>query len=79
MDKRNRLDEEIFTYRVTKNDTVIIDWNGRTVSTLKGKDAEKILLKINQASDDKEIQLILAKVTGNFKRGNERTSKNKNK
>ena len=64
---------------MSKNNTVFIDWCGKTVSTLKGKDAERILLKINQAIDEKEVQLILAKVTGNFKRGNEREAKNKNK
>jgi hypothetical protein len=75
--KRKRLEKEVFTYRVTKNNTVFIDYNGRQVTTLKGKEAEKILNKINH-----EVQLILAKVTGNFKRGNEKdatkTKKNGN-
>lgn len=75
IDKRNRLDEEIFTHRVTKNNTVFIDWCGKSVMTLKGKEAERILSKLNSAQNEKEIQLILAKVTGNFKRGNERNSK----
>ncbi|PGZ09109.1 hypothetical protein COE30_09830, partial [Bacillus cereus] len=30
------------------------------------------LNKINYANNDKEKQLIMAKITGNFKRGNER-------
>jgi hypothetical protein len=72
IDKRKRLDAEVFTYRVTKNNTVFIDYHGKQVSVLKGKEAEKILHKINQASSDHEIQLILAKVTANFKRGNEK-------
>ncbi|QWI77732.1 ABC transporter ATP-binding protein [Bacillus mycoides] len=38
---------------------------------LKGNDAEKFLNKINRASNEKEKQLIMAKITGNFKRGNE--------
>jgi hypothetical protein len=73
IDKRKRLDEEVFTYRITKNNTVFIDYNGKQVTILKGKEAEKIMNRINQATSEKEIQLILAKVTGNFKRGNERT------
>lgn len=77
IDKRNRLDEEVFTYRVTKNNTVFIDWCGKPVTTLKGKEAERILSKLNSAPNEKEVQLILAKVTGNFKRGNERNAKNK--
>ncbi len=35
---------------------------------LKGNDAEKFLNKINHANNDKEQQLIMAKITGNFKR-----------
>jgi len=77
IDKRNRLDEDIFTYRVTKNNTVFIDWCGKSVTTLKAKEAERIIAKLNSAANEKEVQLILAKVTGNFKRGNERNSNNK--
>jgi hypothetical protein len=72
VDKRHRLDEEIFAYRVNKNNTVFVDWNGRQVTILNGKEAERFLARISQASDEKECQLIMAKVTGNFKRGNER-------
>jgi hypothetical protein len=75
IDKRNRLDEAPFSYRVTKNNTVLIDYNGKQVKLLKGKDAEKILERINIAEDEKAVQLILAKITGNFKRGNERNGK----
>ena len=72
IDKRNRLDQSPFSYKVTKNNTVLIYYNGKQVKLLKGKDAEKILEKINTAENLKAVQLILAKITGNFKRGNER-------
>ncbi|EJV69816.1 hypothetical protein BWGOE4_35200 [Bacillus mycoides] len=39
---------------------------------LKGNDVEKFLNKITRANNEKEKQLIMAKITGNFKRGNER-------
>ncbi|WNB90886.1 hypothetical protein [Bacillus sp. NEB1478] len=78
IDKRKKLDEEIFTYRLTKNNTVFIDYKGKQVMILKGKEAEKIMSRINSANSEKEVQLILAKVTGNFKRGNERSNSNKN-
>ncbi|WP_088052092.1 hypothetical protein [Virgibacillus dakarensis] len=78
IDKRNRLDEESFSYRVTKNNTVFIDWQNKQVKILKGKEAKKFLNKINRVRDEKELQLLMAKITGNFKRGNERTV-NKNK
>lgn len=72
IDKRNRLDEEPFSYRITKDDTVFIEFHGKRVKTLKGKEAEKFLERIEEAENEKEEQLILAKITGNFKRGNER-------
>ncbi|EJQ68865.1 MULTISPECIES: hypothetical protein [Bacillus] len=71
-DKRNRLDDMMFHYRVTKNNIVSIEYYGKQIMILKGNDAEKFLNKINQASNEKEKQLIMAKITGNFKRGNER-------
>jgi hypothetical protein len=77
IDKRKRLVEEVFTYRITKNNMVFIDYNGKHVTTLKGKEAEKIIKRIEQAATDHEVQLILAKVTGNFKRGNEKDASKK--
>ncbi|MED1083538.1 hypothetical protein [Bacillus mycoides] len=71
-DKRNRLDDMMFHYRVTKNNIVLIEYYGKQTMILKGNDAEKFLKKINRASNEKEKQLIMAKITGNFKRGNER-------
>ncbi|KIV73654.1 hypothetical protein SZ39_1940 [Bacillus mycoides] len=71
-DKRNRLDDMMFHYRVTKNNIVLIEYCGKQIMILKGNDAEKFLNKINRTSNEKEKQLIMAKITGNFKRGNER-------
>ena len=64
------LDQQIFSYKVTKDRKVFIYWNNRQVKILKGKQANKLISKINRAND-RETQLLLAKVTGNFKRGNE--------
>lgn len=72
IDKRNHLDEEVFTYRVSKNNTVFIGFKGREIKIIRGKDAEKLISRIQQAETDKDVQLALAKITGNFKRGNER-------
>lgn len=74
-DKRNRLDDKMFHYRITKNNMVLIEYYGKQIMALKGNDAEKFLNKINHANNDKEKQLIMAKITGNFKRGNERNWK----
>lgn len=74
-DKRNRLDDKMFHYRITKNNILLIEYYGKQIMALKGNDAEKFLNKINHANNDKEKQLIMAKITGNFKRGNERNWK----
>lgn len=76
VDKRGKLNEEIFSYRITKDKKVFISWYGKHVTTLSGSKAEDFISDIKDA-DDKEIQLIMAKVTGNFKRGNEKVSKHR--
>ncbi|MEK4084777.1 hypothetical protein [Psychrobacillus sp. FSL K6-1415] len=72
IDKRNRLEENPFSYKISKDNTVFIEFHGKRVKILKGKEGEKFLKRIELAGNDKEVQLILAKITGNFKRGNER-------
>ena len=74
IDKRGILDEEIFTCRITKDKKVFISYEGRQVTTLNGKKAAEFITKIGDAND-KEAQLIMAKATGNFKRGNEKLFK----
>jgi hypothetical protein len=65
------VDEEEFSYRITKDRRVFIEWRGRTVTVLKGRQAEKLIAGLPRMSPEQE-QLALAKATGNFKRGNER-------
>ncbi|MCM3245900.1 MULTISPECIES: hypothetical protein [Cytobacillus] len=52
IDKRNRLNDESFRFRQNKNNTVFLDYNGKQVKILKGKDAEKFLKKMNNAEDE---------------------------
>ncbi len=59
IDKRNRLDDKMFHYRITKNNMVLIEYYGRQIMILKGNDAEKFLNKINHANNDKEKWLKL--------------------
>lgn len=73
IDKRHLLDEEVFTYRLSKDGTVAIYWHGNKVTVLSGQQAQKFMAKI-VALDGREAQLVMAKATGNFKRGNERRS-----
>jgi hypothetical protein len=60
-----------FTWRGTKDGRVLVDWGGRTVVTLAGTKASRFLTEVDGADAEAE-QLLLARVTGNFKRGNER-------
>lgn len=76
IDKNNRLQEECFSYRVSKDKKVFISWYEKEVKILKGKESEMFLAKIERA-DSFEAQLIMAKITGNFKRGNEKANKAK--
>ena len=78
IDKRDRLKDEVFSYRVSKDNKVFISWQGKQVMILKDKEGEKFLTKISTV-DTIEAQLIMAKITGNFKRGNEKTSKRSKK
>ncbi len=71
VDKRNVLDNEVFTYQISKEKKVFISWNGKQVRVLKRKEAQKFISTI-MGLDEKGLQLVMAKVTGNFKRGNER-------
>ncbi|HBB27761.1 MAG TPA: hypothetical protein DC000_00645 [Clostridiales bacterium] len=75
IDKRNILVDEIFTYKITKDKKVFISWHGKQVTTLSGKNSEEFIRKIENA-DFLEKQLIMAKVTGNFKHGNEKSIDN---
>lgn len=74
IDKRNRLKEEPFSYSVSKDNKVFIFWFEKQVMILKGKESEKFLAKVEK-SDTIESQLIMAKITGNFKHGNEKINK----
>ena len=74
VDKRNILDDEVFTYQEGKDNKVFIFWHGKQVKILKGKAAQKFMAKIT-GLEHKEAQLVMAKATGNFKRGNERSGK----
>ena len=71
VDKRGKLDEEPFSYKVSKDKKVFLYWHDKLVMILKEKDSKKFLERIENA-ELKEAQLIMAKITGNFKHGNEK-------
>ena len=62
---------EQFSYRSTKDGKVLISWEGRVVTTLKGVTAQQFLARASSA-DAEGRQVLMARATANFKRGNER-------
>ena len=72
IDKRNRLGEEPFAYQIMKSGTVAINYRGKQIKVVKDKEAERLIKRIKAVENNiLEVQLLLAKITGNFKRGNE--------
>lgn len=65
------LDDRPFSYRVTKDRRVLVSYRGRQVTVVAGKAAERLIPSVETA-DEEARQHLLARVTGNFKRGNER-------
>ena len=65
------LRERPFTYSARKDGTVAIRWKGRPAAVLAGKLAENFLAAAAEAGED-DLQLLMSKASGTFKRGNER-------
>jgi hypothetical protein len=70
VDRRGMLADEPFDVQVTR-DKVFVRFRGRLVRTLTGADADE-LRAATAAGDPAQVQLLIARKTGNFKRGNER-------
>jgi hypothetical protein len=70
IDQRGKLAEEPFDLQLTR-DKVFVRFRGRLVRTLTGADAEDVRIAA-AAGDAAAVQLLVARKTGNFKRGNER-------
>jgi hypothetical protein len=68
VDKRGRLEDEPFDVQVTR-DKVLVRFRGRLVRTLTGADVDAVRAVFD---DPEKLQLLIARKTGNFKRGNER-------
>ena len=62
---------ETFDHQVTKDRTVRVFWEGRCVMTLGGQRGARLACAL-EGADEEQVQYLLQRVTGNFKRGNER-------
>ena len=71
-DKKNILfDEKPFSYKLLKDKKAQIQYKGKTIATIIGKDYNK-LIRVIALDNIFELQLFLAKITGQFKHGNEK-------
>jgi hypothetical protein len=63
---------EGFTYRCRKNGDVELLHHGRPAGVLRGAAAARFLVDV----DEGDPQELMARLTGNYKHGNERTARN---
>ena len=63
---------EGFTYRLRKNGDVELLHHGHAATVLRGTAAARFLIDV----DDDDPQELMARLTGNYRRGNERTARN---
>lgn len=66
---------EPFTYRIAKSGDVYISREGRLVVMVRGNAASKLAAALGNG--DESDQQLLARATGNYKRGNERQAGSK--
>lgn len=64
------IDDDPFDYRITKSGMLLISRGGRMVMELGGKKAAALIPKLGRNAETD--QQLLARVTGNYRRGNER-------
>lgn len=74
MDKRKKLEENRFSYRVSKEKKVFIYFERKEIMILKNLEAQELIRSLEDASPY-EVQYYLAIITGNFKHGNEKMFK----
>jgi hypothetical protein len=75
-EKTHPLAGEPFGFRSTKDGRVLLLHKGRVVKTLTGRDAARFLVRM-ETPDPMARQLVMAKATGRFKFGNERSTRAK--
>jgi hypothetical protein len=64
-----------FTYRARKNGDVEVLHKGRLAASLRGIAAQEFIGEVESGSFG-EGQQLMARLTGNYKHGNERSAKN---
>ena len=73
------LHDDPFAVQQTKDGLVRISRGGRVVVTLGGARGERLSRALEAAADEAVRQQLLARATGNYRRGNERPASLKNR
>jgi len=60
-----------FEYRIAADGTITVLHHGRVAATLRGAVAGRFLAEIERG----DPQLVMARITGNYRRGNERAAR----
>ena len=71
MERPDPLAGRPFSYLSRADGTIVIRYREAPVTLLRGKTALRFASRI-EGADDAAAQLLMARATGNFKRGNER-------
>lgn len=68
------LPDEPFSYLTRADGTVLIRYHGAPVTLLRGRAADRFTTRVGDA-DAAGAQQLMARATGNFKRGSERAGR----
>ena len=71
------LESEPFSYQITKDKKVRLFYKDKEVKIISNNTAMSFIEKIKDLPVN-EQQLVMAKITGNFKHGNEKMNKERN-
>jgi hypothetical protein len=74
MGREDPLAGEPFSYATRSDGSIVIRYHAAPVTILRGKSAERFVARASTA-DAAGAQQLMARATGNFKRGNERDAK----
>jgi hypothetical protein len=66
---------EGFEYDVRRDGEVVITHHGKRATVLRGPRAAEFVDEVESAPDELSDQQVMARWTGNYKRGNERTAR----
>jgi len=64
-----------FAYDVRRDGEVVITHHGKRATVLRGPRAAEFVDEVETGPDELSAQQVMARWTGNYKRGNERTAR----